>query len=55
MNLQQAEDFMIDYNLEQAPVWEAEERQAASQDTRKALDILQDFIAKGFREPKIPF
>jgi len=53
MTANQLEDFVLEEHLEQAPVWEAEERQEMANKAREDLDTLQDFIKNGFYEPKI--
>jgi len=55
MNVSQAEDFMIDFNLEEGPAWEAQEKQEMNKQAREDLDTLQDFIKNGFYEPKFVF
>jgi len=55
MNVSQAEDFMIDFNLEEDPVWEAQEKQEMNKQAREDLDIVQNFIKNGFTEPEIKF
>ena len=55
MTANQLEDFVLEEHLEQAPVWEAEERQEMANKAREDLYTLQDFIKNGFYEPKFVF
>ena len=48
-------DYLIDFALEEHPVWEAEEKQEMANKAREDLDTLQDFIKNGFYEPKFVF
>jgi len=54
---QQAEDWLIDYNLEEGVCHQREEmqREVDMEGTRTNLDTLQDFIKNGFNEPKFVF